>query len=299
LPLLTRNVALRHDFGFIRGSQALKERARWDIPRPYFQPGMPWHVTGSALGLDLALAPQTLRRISSERLPAAPRLASNQREAFAASVTALDTRRLKDSDMRAIATAIATGEARVRAIATADGLDQIARELDVDGWRHHALRLLLDGGNREEFELSFSLAELLALGGGASGADLEAWGMAALPLAGCVCSRLVLPDRWRLLQGRPQTTLLASSIPDLNLHVAVTLHQLGVPAALARPVLAAAMLDFIEEVAPRDANDWWALVRAARRVPRERIEDYVAAAAAVDGPLIPIDADDSNAAVKP
>jgi hypothetical protein len=49
-PMLTRNVALRHDFGFTRGSQALKERARWDIPRPYFQPGMPWHITGSVLG---------------------------------------------------------------------------------------------------------------------------------------------------------------------------------------------------------------------------------------------------------
>jgi hypothetical protein len=67
----------------------------------------------------------------------------------------------------------------------------------------------------------------------------------------------------------------------------MTLGELGLPAALARAVLQGAVLDFIEAVGPSDANDWWALARAAREVPRELIEDYVAAAAAVDGPLVP------------
>ena len=38
-----------------------------------------------------------------------------------------------------------------------------------------------------------------------------------------------------------------------------------------------------------DANDWWAVSAAARAVSRSRMEDYVAAAAAVDGPLTPMD----------
>jgi hypothetical protein len=42
-------------------------------------------------------------------------------------------------------------------------------------------------------------------------------------------------------------------------------------------------------VAVTDTNDWASLVAGARLVSRERIEDYVAAAAAVDGPLVPID----------
>jgi hypothetical protein len=39
-------------------------------------------------------------------------------------------------------------------------------------------------------------------------------------------------------------------------------------------------------VAPKDPDDWWTVARSAQAVPRERIEDYIAAAAAVDGPLV-------------
>ena len=60
-------------------------------------------------------------------------------------------------------------------------------------------------------------------------------------------------------------------------------HGIG---RFARHVLAAAMQDFIDEVRPVNTDDWLTLVRAARGVARERLEDYIAAAAA-DGPLIP------------
>ena len=49
------------------------------------------------------------------------------------------------------------------------------------------------------------------------------------------------------------------------------------------------MADFLDEASPTDPHDWRALARAAAAVARQRIEDYVAAAAAVDGPLIPVD----------
>jgi hypothetical protein len=200
-------------------------------------------------------------------------------------VAVLDVNRLRDADLHAIANAIDKGTQRIGATRTSEARDQMMNELGVDGWRRHSLHELVS---------SYSLAALLFLGGGAAAADLDAWGMAALPLTGCVCSQMVLPGRWRLLTGRPQTTLLAAAIPDLNLHVALTLHELGMPAPLARHVLASATLDFIEEVSPRGVNDWWTLVRAARRVPRTRIEDYVAAAAAVGGPLVPADPEASG-----
>ena len=133
----------------------------------------------------------------------------------------------------------------------------------------------------------FSLAELLLLGGGLDGANVNAWGTTALQLEGCACTRLVLPHTWRLLSGRPQMAFMASGVPDLNLRIAAELAELGLPAALARYALAAAVLDFIEGVAPTDPNDWWTLARTAQAVPKELIEDYVAAAAAVDGPLVP------------
>jgi hypothetical protein len=52
-------------------------------------------------------------------------------------------------------------------------------------------------------------------------------------------------------------------------------------------VLAAAMQDFIDEASPTDSSDWLSLALAAQSVPKQRVEDYVAAAAAVDGPLVP------------
>jgi hypothetical protein len=89
--------------------------------------------------------------------------------------------------------------------------------------------------------------------------------------------------------------MMASAMADLNLHIAVTLAELRLPAALARPVLASAVLEFIEEAMPSDANDWWTLTRTAQNVPRQRIEDYITAAAAVDGPLVPAESEDNAA----
>jgi len=66
----------------------------------------------------------------------------------------------------------------------------------------------------------------------------------------------------------------------------VMLKELGLPAALAKEVLSAAMQDFIDRVTPADPNDWLTLVQAARSASAERIEDYVAAATA-DGSLVP------------
>jgi hypothetical protein len=75
-------------------------------------------------------------------------------------------------------------------------------------------------------------------------------------------------------------------MPDLNFRVAVVLKELALPAALAKVVLSGAMQDFIDEVRPTDDADWLSLSRTAREVPRERIEDYIAAATAT-GPLMP------------
>jgi hypothetical protein len=65
------------------------------------------------------------------------------------------------------------------------------------------------------------------------------------------------------------------------------LAERKLPSALARAVLASAMQEFIDAAAPTDPNDWWSLSREARTLARQRFEDYVAAAAAIDGPLVP------------
>jgi hypothetical protein len=109
--------------------------------------------------------------------------------------------------------------------------------------------------------------------------------MSALTSLGCICTQLAPPGLWTALVGRAQLGLLATTVADLNLRVAVMLRELQLPAALARSVLAAAVQDFVDRVQPSDADDWLTLVRTAQSVSRERIEDYVAAAAA-GGPLV-------------
>jgi hypothetical protein len=158
----------------------------------------------------------------------------------------------------------------------------------MDGWRRRALHWT--AANEPEQVLTLlSMNELFLLGGG-NIADVHGWGTAMTPLWGCLCLRMPAPNAWRFVTGRPQAGVLGSSVPDVMLHVAAGLHELDLPAGLAKSILGTAMQQFVDTVQPNDGNDWLALVRAAVTTTRERFEDFVAAAAAVGGPLVPINA---------
>jgi hypothetical protein len=283
--LLARNVALRHDFGVTLRDGDSRVRMAWSLPRQDTRPGIAWHVAGSLLGLDLALAQMSLRRLSADAVSEAPRLSPVEREGFSIGVALMDPRRLHDEDRDAIVAAIDRGRAVVKSMTERD-VEPIAERLSLDGRRQRAIRWTLQQ-DPDAVESMFSLVDLLTLGGGAPEADLDAWGISALTLSSCPCTRLGSPREWPLLDGRPQLALMASGVADLNLHIAMTLHDLDLPAALAQPVLEAAVQEFVESVAPTDPNDWWTLARTARTVPRERVEDYVATMTAVGGALVP------------
>jgi hypothetical protein len=286
-PLLAGNVALRHDFGFLRRDITGRSRGAWALPRQDFMPGVPWHVTGSLAGLDIALAPLLLRRTMTDGVADAPKVASVEREAFAAAVSLMDSPRHRDRDRDAIAAAVAAGGERVRQLASgARPLDEVADALGFDGWRRRSLAWALEH-DPPTVATSFSLAELLVLGGGADGADLDAWGAPGVQTWGCACLRFPPTDSWRILAGRQQQAMIAASLVDVQLKVVLLLAELRLPAGLARPVMASAMQDFLDRAAPTDVGDWWSLSRAAQAISRERFEDFVATAAAVDGPLVP------------
>jgi hypothetical protein len=286
--LLAGDVSYRHDFGLLSKDSLLRARSPWSLPRQDVSPGVPWHVSGSLLGLDVALAPLALRRISFDRLTRAPKLTSNIRDAFGISVAIMNPYELRDDDRDAIVEAIGRGRARVVAIMDADDaaerFDALADEVAVDGSRRRALRWML-AHEPDRFLSMFSLTELLFLGRPPA-KSLDPWGMSVMATAGCICTRFVPPGTWWLLTGRPQLGAVAAGVADVNLHVAIMLKELNLPAALARAVLSAAMQDFIDEVRPTDDGDWVTLSRAARTATREQIEDYVATATA-DGPLVP------------
>ena len=281
--LLPGDVSRRHDFGFGQRDNDQRLRAAWMTPRADVSPGVPWHVDGSLLGLDVAMAPAGLRRIGGDRDLVAPTLTSNDRETFIVGFGLMNPFALTDTSRDAIAEAIERGHRRVLAIQAAD-VESLANELDLDGWRRRAIRWTV-AHERDRLESMLSLGELLALGDPAHEINLAPWGTSAMVSTGCVCTQMA-SGRLPLFLGRRQIGLLAATVPDLNLHVARTLASLRLPARLAKFVLSAAVQDFVDEVRGTDPDDWLSLIRGAGALPRDRIEDYVAAAAA-DGPLVP------------
>ena len=284
--LLADDVSLRHDFGLGAKDSEMRQRAAWVVPRPEVNPGVPWHVSGSLLGLDLGLSQLALRRLNFERVLEAPRLTSNERDTFALSVSLMNPYDLRDADRDAIAAAVDRGRRQIASIVGGDAaaLERIADELSVEGWRRRALRWML-AREPDRIPAMFSLTEMLALGGGRT-PELDRWGMSMLAAEGCPCSRLTPPGRWPTLLGRPPLGLTGTAVADLHLYTAIMLRELRLPAALAKVVLSGAAQDFIDDVRPTDDSDWLTLARTARTMTRERMEDYIAAATA-SGPLIP------------
>ncbi|HYM23497.1 MAG TPA: hypothetical protein VEU08_09820 [Vicinamibacterales bacterium] len=281
--LLADDVSRRHDFGLAvhEGDQRLRQA--WALPKEDVVPGTAWHISGSLLGLDVALAQLTLRRISPDPIVEAPALTSTEREAFAASVSILNPFDFHDADRDAIAAAVRRGETAVARLDAAL-LEEVLDRLAVGPPRRRALRWTLSH-EPERMASMFTLTELFVLGGGRP-ADVAAWGMSMVPLSGCLCTVLETPGRLTTLSGRPQLGLTSTVLGDLNLHIAMMLGELQLPAALTRLVASGAMQDFIDHVRPLGDDDWLTLSRAARSIPRDRIEDYLAVATAV-GPLVP------------
>ena len=281
--LLADDVSQRHDFGLAVHDSDQRLKTAWAMPKQDALPGAAWHVSGSILGLDVALAPLALRRISADPIVEAPALTSIERESFAASVSLMNPFDLRDADRDAIASAVENGRAAVAAF-DAERLEAAADRLGLEMWRRRSLRWTL-ARERDRLPSMFTLAELLVIGGGRL-EDLAPWGMSMIAVNGCLCTAVHIPSRLVTLGSRPQLGLTSTVVADLNLHVAMMLKELQLPAALARLVATAAMQDFIDHVRPADDGDWMTLARVARTIPRDRIEDYLAVATAV-GPLVP------------
>ena len=297
--LIAGDPSRRHDFGYGLPGHDARVKAMWSVALTETRGG-PSHLVGSALALDVAMGSLALRRISTDRVPEAPMLNLMQRDGFAATVAVMDPRALTDEDRDEIAARVDRGRGRVDALVSSPGAidapggpgrpgridttDAIAREAGLDGWRTRALSWTARHEPDRVARL-FSMTELLVLGGGSPSA-FNAWGTYALRTAGCLCTEIAAPGRWQSWWGLSQAGLPAALVADLPLRVAVVLHNLHLPAVLAKPVLAAAMQDFIDSVNPTDGNDWLTLARAAQAVGRERFEDYIAAATS-DGPLLP------------
>lgn len=243
-----------------------------------------WHLKGSLLRLDLALARLSLRRLDPTEMPEASPMSQMDRRTLAMTIALIDPRTITDESQDAAAGAMARGRQRVAALAgRPDTLDAMADDAAVSEWRRSGLRWLLahDPG---KVTGAFTSLEVFRLGGGTAP---PGWGTAAGALQGCYCLRMPERSAWEEYAGRPATGQLATQLADVVLRTAEALSVRRLPALLIRDVAAFAMQDVMDAARPAYFDDWLSVAFAARDLKDERFEDYVAALTA-GGPLVPV-----------
>jgi hypothetical protein len=279
------DVARRHDFGFRPGG--VGRSIAWRRPQPDAKTDRGWHIVGSLLDLDVALADFSLRRVSVKGLPSKPTLNSEDRRTFIEGVALVDPAAMTDADSSAIVTAIKRGRARIAALRTRADAMQVAGEIPLGRIRRTLLPWVV-AQDPARLSMFLSPIELLWLGlETPPPPTLDAWGASADPRVGLVS--LQLPDRQssESFTAHWNAGLLASSFPDLNLRLAELLAELQMPASLLGSVLTAATFDFVNTAVSRDPDDRRGLVEFVHGLRVDRVETYLALLT-TDGPLVPV-----------
>ncbi|HSC26943.1 MAG TPA: hypothetical protein VLD67_06690 [Vicinamibacterales bacterium] len=281
-----RAIAGRHDFAL--ATPAVGRLRPWGLPTTGIDKGEDWHVTGPLLGLDVTLAELTLRRLSSKPPVRKPSLGPEDRRVLIDGAALTSPVALADADRRTLVGAIGRGRARLSEVRTAREAFALADAARLSASRRSLLAWVATH-DRDRMPVFLSLRELLWLGLDWQPLDprLDAWGVSARPRTGCSCLQLFDRRQWEAIAGRWGSGLLASAFPDLNLRLAELLEDLGMPAPLLVPVLAAATLDLVNSVAVRDRDDYRGLLEFVLALDREQVEQYLALLT-TDGPLVPI-----------
>ncbi len=282
--ILAADAASRHEFGF--DLPGFGRFGAWRRPAAGADRIRDWHVTGSILGLDVALAPQSLARLSTRPPAARPTLNDEDRRVLIETVPLMNAADLEAPDHQALVTALHRGRERAAALRTGAEVEATAGVLSLTPAR---TTLLSWAVQRQRTDLRFSLYELLVLGlePGAKPASLDFWGVPGEPRLGCLCLQIPTPRQADLFVGRWHTGVMATGFPDLNLRLAELLGDLGMPATLLPSVLAAATWDFVINVRSRDYDDRQGLVDFVDALTSDRVELYLALLT-TDGPLVPI-----------
>lgn len=285
--LLGGDIAQRHNFGLIGPAGMRREFMAWSMPREQVGDGSPWHIEGSLLGLDIALARLALRRLADDQMPVAPTINLNDQLAFARTVLTLNPRNLRDADRDRIVAAIARGRARVaEAGSSLAAVLSLAREVQLPAAVQQTLPWTLTR-MPDAAPALFGLRDLLWLGRpDLPAATLDHWGVYAESLDSRLRTAMPSPAPWDNYGGRADSGVLATQSPDLVLRMAQETALLKLPAQLVPALLMYAVQDYWHDVDSRFPDDWPAITRQALALSPSRVEDYVAALAG-GGPLRP------------
>ncbi len=257
----------------------------WALPSEVSGPGVPWHVQGSLLGLETALARLSLHRLDADAMPdRAPAIDAPQRRRL------VDLRRPRERDRDARCGPGRAGGGRGRGPAACAGARAGQRgsrrrraRRGLDPWRARGLEWLLEH-DKAALASFFSLGELAYLGEPAGG-RWDGWGAADPTMAG-LRLRLTLPRPLDESSGRRPEPALAEGFVGLGVRAAVHLAQRGLPASLAPALVSRLLPDLFIEARPVAPDDRLALDAWARDQPAERLDDAVAALVG-RGPLQP------------
>ena len=310
--LMGDDIAARHEFGVRIGDAGERARAPWSMPRGGSAPPVPfhrlgefwiapedddrftgaWHVYGALMSLDLALARFHLPRLAGVIPSETPAILPTEENYFAHGATLFNPVRVTGTQVGEIAAAIRDGRARLeRLLDDPLLLPDVAREAELGILRRNELAWTLR--HRPDAVGRFlSRTELfwLGLNDGESGAERpppSGWGAPAVWLDGCLCVRMPPPDAFDLSVVSAER--LASGFADLQLALAETVDDLGLPAPIIGDLLPLAMRELLDGVSATRRGRLDALVGYVHDLPRERIEDYVASLVGPGRPLRPIE----------
>ncbi len=284
--LLDGDPAPRHNWGFDAIDRHQQQAPPWREPSADREGG--WHLTGSILGADLALAIEGLRRVSIDRFPAPPTLSDGEQQTIAEGVALAVPFDQSDADRDSLVAALTAGRRTIEAVQRQPALWPAAADvMQILDFRRELLAWTV-ANEPDALPLLLSLGELVQLGQPPGGPAIapHAWGVPGRAYDGRWSLRYPVPLTLDLLAGRKGGSLSAGMAPDLILSVAEVMHARRVPSALTRAVLECAARDVIDEMQLQHYDDWVTLIGQMRMV-EGRLDEYLAALTS-GGPLRPV-----------
>jgi hypothetical protein len=279
------DLALRHRFGVHEVSENARRVTPWSLPAEADDTGA---VVGAAVGLEHALARLSLRRLSSAAPPRPTLLTAANLQALALQAALASPRDATGPELRDVVAALTRGRERVQsARGNPVALDALAEAGRLSGDRRAVLSWMTAHEPARVADL-FTLAELVRIGEPTAVLP-AAFGTPTLPLDGRLRLEWRGSEPWEPYSGRPGLGLLAALTADLPLRIAELTVQAGLPPEVYPGVLAFAVQDLLDSAELASSEDWAGLGRQARRLTRERFEDYVSALAGI-GVLTPAEA---------
>lgn len=273
-PDLGADVAYRHEFYAADDGPYARQQRPWAVARGHAAAGVEWHVQGSLLLLDLALADWYLRRNSE---PAAGQPMFDEGDMTALAQVAAMARSGGASGLRLseAAAAVEKGRAVAAAAPSMAILDGLLEEAGIDPWRRWALSRVATEPAALAAELEYAEAWRM---GGSPGL------LSPHPAVDGGAHFGAVPRSPLLMEGRRSAGVIGASAVDAQLRVAMFLRARKLPDRLFGDLAAGLIDELIKTTFARRPDDFVAYATSVAHIDDTRLEEHLLALVA-DGTL--------------